>query len=402
MVEHCHHARFVYNLGLEQRSMWSRDKHNRSSQLNAERVTVASQMRELAILRKNLDWLRSGASVVQQAALRDLDRAFANFYAGRSQYPTFKKRDSRSGGFVIRDLTIRRLNRRNGLVLVPKVGEVRFRISRLWADIAKSTSARVTLRNGQWHISFTTARAAKIVAGTGAVAGIDRGVKNTIATSDGTMLTVPSLTEHEQRTYTRLQRRLARQSKGSNRRMRTLGQLAGLRARLINRRTDWIEKSTTNLSRTYDGFAVEALQVKSMVRRPASRPDPDQTGNYLPNGAGAKAALNKAIYASCWGKFATRLNDKSVVVTVPAAFSSQECRRCGHTASENRKSQAVFVCASCGHSNHADTNAAQVIPLRGEPALMAALSDTNPRTIGGSDASVPPCVVGRVNRLRAT
>lgn len=79
MVEHCHQSRFVFNIGLEQRAMWSRNKHTRSPELNTAKVNVASQMRELTLLRQELDWLAAGASVVQQAALRDLDRAFANF-----------------------------------------------------------------------------------------------------------------------------------------------------------------------------------------------------------------------------------------------------------------------------------------------------------------------------------
>ena len=404
MVEHCQHARFVYNIGLEQRSMWRRSKHDRGdAELNAARVNTASQMRELATLRKDLDWLRAGASVVQQAALRDLDRAFTNFYAGRAKYPNFKRRDDRSGGFVVRDLIVQRLNRRWGVVLIPKIGMVRFRISRQWADIIAGTSARVTLRNGQWHVSFTTPAAPKVVAGTGAVVGIDRGVANTIATSDGLLLTLPNLTTSEQARFVMLQRRLARQVKGSKRREQTLDQLAVLRRRLSNRRTNWIEQTTTTLARTYDGFALEALPVKNMVRKPKPKPDPDQPGAFLRNNARAKAALNKAIYASCWSRFATRLSHKSVVVMVPAAYSSQECRKCGHTSSENRESQAEFACIECGHIDHADTNAAQVILSRGEPLLAAELNTTSTTTrghSGGSDASAPH-TVGRVNHLPA-
>ena len=193
LVEHCHHARFVFNIGLEQRAMWSRDKHNRGTHpehgnLNAARVTTATQMRELAQLRGDLDWLRAGSSSVQQAALRDLDRAFQNFFVGQAKYPSFKRRSEREGSFVVRDLTVRRLNRKWGVVTVPKIGQVRFRVSRLWADIQKATSARVTHRNGRWHVCFTTPPAEKITAGTGAVVGIDRGVKNTLATSEGQMV----------------------------------------------------------------------------------------------------------------------------------------------------------------------------------------------------------------------
>jgi putative transposase len=405
MVEHCHQARFVFNLGLEQRAWYGGRRRP------AGRVTVGSQMRDLAVLRADLDWLRAGSSVVQQAALRDLDRAFANFYAGRARYPRFKKRDDRNGGFVVRDLTVHRLNRRNGVVLVPKVGLVRFRLSGLWSQVASASSARVTLRNGQWHVSFTTRPPARIVAGTGALVGIDRGVSNTLALSDGALLSVPSLTAAEQARFVLLQRRLARQVKGSARRRRTLDALAVLRGRLSNRRTDWVEQTTTDLARAYDGLAIENLQVANMVRRPKAKPDPDRPGQFLPNGARAKAALNKAIHASCWTQFATRLEHKSLVVTVPARYSSQECRQCRHITADNRKSQAVFACVVCGHTNHADTNAALNVLHRGQAALAAHLHSTagttsttgttgttgtsarehdNPRTFGGSDASARP------------
>src|SRR5665811_387420 len=108
---HADHARFVFNLGLEQRALWSRDKHARGihperGDLNTARVNTASQMRELAELRQSLGWLRLGSSSVQQAVLRDLDRAFSNFYAGRAKYPAFQRRDDRVGSFVFRDLTL--------------------------------------------------------------------------------------------------------------------------------------------------------------------------------------------------------------------------------------------------------------------------------------------------------
>jgi putative transposase len=198
---------------------------------------------------------------------------------------------------------------------------------RAWADITRATSAR--LHHGRWHISFTTPPADKITADTGAVVGMDRGVKNTLATSDGQMLQAPTLTEREQARFVRLQRQLARQQKGSRRREQTLGQLAVLRRRLEDRRTDWVEQTTTALARTHDYIAVEDLNVRGMVRRPAPKPDPDQPGRFLRNGARAKA--------------------------------SRTCAACGHVAADNRESQAVFACQACGHEAHADTNAAVVI-----------------------------------------
>ena len=110
-----------------------------------------------------------------------------------------------------------------------------------------------------------------------------------------------------------------------------------------------------------------------MVGRPKPKPDPDNPGQYLPNGAAAKAGLNKGIYANCWGMFARRLGHKmkasgTTLVEVSARYSSQECRKCGHTAKENRQSQAVFRCVACGHGDHADHNAAEIVLARARPA----------------------------------
>lgn len=366
LVEHCHHARFMFNIGLEQRSMWARSKHDRGTHpdygdLNTARVNASTQMRELAQLRTDLDWLKAGSSSVQQAALRDLDRAFANFYAGRAKHPTFKRSNPREGSFVVRDLTVARLNRKWATVNIPKVGPVRFRLSRSWAEVTAATSARVTHRNGRWHVSFTTPPVGVITAETGAIVGIDRGVANTLAASDGTMVQAPSLSGTEQARYLSLQRRLSRQKKGSNRRAATLDRLAVMRRRLDDRRTNWVEQTTTELAATYDLIAVEDLRITNLVRRPAPRPDPDRPGVFLPNQARAKAGLNRAILASCWGAFLTRLDQKMPtghLIRVDPRNTSRICAACGHCAAENRESQAVFCCEACEHTAHADTNAA--------------------------------------------
>lgn len=375
MLEHCQHARFVYNIGLEQRRMWTHAKRSFTA-----KIGYVSQARELAELRKDLDWLRAGSSVVQQGALRDLDRAFINFFERRARYPQFKRRSEREGSFVVRDVVVHRLNRRTATVLVPKVGSVRFRLTRPWSKVRAASSARVSLRAGQWHVAFTTEPPEKIVAGTGAVVGIDRGVANTIATSDGTFAHAPTPSKREAERLVLLQRRLARQHKGSRRRAGTVKAIARWHLRQSNRRHDWVEKITTDLARTYDVVAIERLMVANMTKHAKPKPDPERPGVYLPNGAAAKSGLNKAILGQCWGQLATRLSAKmpaGAVISVPAAYTSQQCPRCGTTDAANRESQAVFACIECGYTHHADTNAAVNILSRALPG-----SDTNPRTSG--------------------
>jgi len=169
-----------------------------------------------------------------------------------------------------------------------------------------------------------------------------------------------------------------------------------LRRRLEDRRTDWVEWSTTNLASTYDLVAVEDLRVPNMVRRPAPKPDPEQRGVFLPNGARAKAALNKAILASVWGRFLTRLEHKmpeGAVLRVDPKNTSRTCAACGHCAPGNRESQAVFECEACGHQAHADTNAAVVI-------LDRALSTTAPGH-GVSGRASPAVLAGSANQPAA-
>ncbi|MTJ64720.1 helix-turn-helix domain-containing protein [Nocardia seriolae] len=101
---HLGHARYLYNLGLEQRGYHVKGQ--------AFRLGGVQQQRELADARTEVDWLRAGSSSVQQAALRDLDRAFRNFFDRRVGYPEFKKRHRGRESFVVRDLVVRRLNKR--------------------------------------------------------------------------------------------------------------------------------------------------------------------------------------------------------------------------------------------------------------------------------------------------
>ena len=97
---------------------------------------------------------------------------------------------------------------------------------------------------------------------------------------------------------------------------------------------------------------------------------------FLPNGAKAKAGLTRAILSSAWGQvvsFATykALRQGKLVITVPYAYSSQECAACTFTSPDNRLTQAEFVCQRCGHTDNADHNAAVVIAGRGIKKLLS-------------------------------
>jgi transposase len=362
---HCADARFVWNLAVEQFN-WGRG--GRSAPGSAER------MHQLAEARQEFEWLRRGSSVVQQQALRDFDRAVAGFFAGTHRRPTWRKKHHRDG-FCVRDTKVRVHSRKWAEVAVPKLGWVRFQLSRALPrgvlGMARVTRDRV----GRWHVSFPGPQPAVADAGrSGRSIGIDRGVATTVATSDGQMLRAPGMRGRERQRLAQLQRTLARQHKRRGRREATKAKIARLHQRVADRRRDWVEKVTTRLAANYELIAVEALPVRSMVRRPNPKPDPDHPGQFLLNGAAAKVGLNRSIHANCWGLIVKRLQQKmsasdTTLVVVPAQYSSQQCRKCDHTSPQNRKSQAEFRCQACGHTDHADRNAAAVILARAKPAL---------------------------------
>ncbi len=181
--------------------------------------------------------------------------------------------------------------------------------------------------------------------------------------------------EKKERSRKRWQRKLARQQKGSQNRKKTKRRLARSFEYAKNVKKDVIHKATHDLVSDPDRslFVVEDLKIKNMTRTP--EPKKDESGRYVRNGARAKAGLNRAILASCWGLFVVLLSYKArragkLVLKVSPQFSSQECARCGHIHPDNRPSQAGFVCQRCGLTDNADHNASRVIAKRGIRLLL--------------------------------
>jgi IS605 OrfB family transposase len=263
----------------------------------------------------------------------------------------------------VRDVTVVRLNRRWATIRIPKLGPVRFRLSRPLPDAFGM--ARITLdRAGRWHVSFTAPQPPLERTTTRRSIGLDAGVVATLTGSDGSRRHAPGLEPDEAQRLRRLQRTLARQQKGSKRRARTRSSIARLRAREADRRKNWIEQTTTELVRDYDLISIEGLRVKNMVR------SANGTVEHPGNGVAQKRGLNRAISAQCWSQFRRRLEDKAAtcgvtVVAVNPAFTSERCSACGHTEELNRESQAVFLCRACGYRDNADVNAATNILAAG-------------------------------------
>jgi putative transposase len=350
LAEHCRHARFVWNLAVEQQRHWRPGRrapgyHEQCAQLTAARAEY--------------DWLAAGSQTVQQQALRDFAQAMRNFFHGTHRRPTWRKAGTHEGfrQVGLKAHHLQRLSRRYGRVWVPKVGWVRFRWTRTIPATVKSY--RVTLdRSGRWHLAFAATPEPVPGPGDGSVVGVDRGVAVSVAVSSGELLRAPGLSVSEAKRLRSLQRRLARARRGSNRRARTKRAIARLKAREADRRRDWVEKTSTDVARRFDTIRVEDLKVRAMTK--SARGTRACPGTNVAQ----KRGLNRQISRHGWGLLVARLKHKAQgrLELVPPAYTSQRCSHCGHVAPENRKSQAVFACVACGAGPcNADVNAARNI-----------------------------------------
>lgn len=349
MLLHCAHARYVWNLAVEQQSFWRPGRRSAPG--------FAEQCRQLTEARAVFDWLRAGSVNIQQQALRDFAQAMANYFAGTHRRPTWRKAGRHEGFRVVgKDYRVRKVSRKVGEVWVPKAGWVRFRLSRPLPPEAKSY--RITRdRAGRWHVAFAVAPHPIPAPGTGEIVGVDRGVAVSVALSTGELLTAPGLRETEKARLRRLQRKLARAKRGSNRRARVKLAIARLRARESDRRKDWVEKTSTGLARRFDMIVVEDLKISNMIR--SAKGTLDAPGRNVRQ----KSGLNRSILAAGWGQLVTRLEHKAPgrVVKVNPAYTSQRCSACGIVDREARESQARYRCRSCGYAANADVNAARNI-----------------------------------------
>jgi putative transposase len=350
LLGHCSQARFVWNLAVEQYRHWRPGR--------AGAPGYVEQSRQLTEARKTFGWLAAGSQTVQQQALRDFAQAMANFFAGTHRPPTWRKAGVHESFRIVgqrgRQWDVRRPSRKVGEIWVPKVGWVRFRWSRHVPDEAKSFRVK-----GRWHVCFAVIPPPVDGPGTDAVVGVDRGVAVSAALSSGELLSVPGLRETEAKRLLRLQRRLARAKRGSNRCNRVKTAIGRIKARDTDRRRDWVEQTSTRLARRFDVIRVEDLKIKNMVR--SARGTIAAPGRNVR----AKAGLNRSIHAAGWGQLVTRLEHKAPgrVERVDPAYTSQICHACGHRAAESRESQAAFRCRACGHVDHADVNAAKNIAV---------------------------------------
>jgi putative transposase len=345
-------CRLVYNLGLEQRRDWWRQYQRQTGQ----HLNYVSQARDLTKLRAEYDWIAAVSQTCQQQALRDLDKAFGNFFVGRASYPTPRRKGvNNTFRFQGREVETKRFNAKWSAVRLPKIGWVKFRDTRPMRGICKNVT--VALDALGWHISFACEIEHEALINICPSVGVDRGVANTLALSTGELLSVPRSLETIERRQRAAQRVAARRKRGSARRAKALRRVTQMCARRARIRKDWQHKATLDIARRFGTVVLEDLRIKNMTASAAGTVE--EPGRMVRQ----KAGLNRAILNQGWFGFETILAYKleergGYLCKVDPAYTSQTCSDCGTVDRQSRESQAAFVCQHCGFRAHADLNAA--------------------------------------------
>ncbi|MBY8846881.1 RNA-guided endonuclease TnpB family protein [Streptomyces sp. SP2-10] len=356
--DHCS----LYNGALQER----RDAYRHVSRTSIKYGQQSAQLKEIRTFDPEHQGRWSFSS--QQATLRRLDKAFAAFFRRVKSGETpgcprfrgvnwFDTVDFPKDGDGCRwDSTPHDPVTR---VRFQGVGHVKVNQHRPVVGKVKTVSVK---REGKrWYVILTAEQPeTDPLPATGSVVGIDMGIANFLADSNGEFAPNP---RHGQKAAAKLeaaQQALSRCKRRSNRRRRAVQRVADLHRKVRRQRLDHAHKTALDLVRQHDFIAHEDLKIRNMVRTPAPKPDPDQPGTFLPNGAAAKAGLNKSISDAGWGVFLAILNAKAEsagreVMAVDPRNTSRRCPACGNTAKENRPTQEKFHCQECDHQAHADT-----------------------------------------------
>ncbi|OXI83921.1 cytosine methyltransferase [Burkholderia sp. AU31652] len=307
-------------------------------------------------------WLKDAPVHPLQHALKDMERAYKNFFAKRGAFPKFKKRGQRDS-FRYPDPKQFKLDQPNGRIFLPKLGWMRLRLSR--PVLGELRNATVSFNAGKWCVSIQTEREVEQpVPDATSVIGIDVGIARFATMSDGTFLTpLNSFKKHEAR-LRRCQRAMSRKVKFSNNWKKAKARVQRIHTRIGNARRDYLHKATTTISKNHAMVCIEDLQVRNMSRSAAG--STDAPGKNVR----AKSGLNKAILDQGWFEFRRQLEYKLAwnggwLVAVPPANTSRTCPACGYVSADNRTTQEKFACVECSYEENADVVGALNILARG-------------------------------------
>jgi putative transposase len=333
-------CRFIYNWGLATRKT-AYFQHGKGLYYN----DLAAM---LPALKEQYPWLREVSAVPLQQALRHLDRAFVNFFEGRADYPTFKKKSHEQSATYASNaftwdgqtLTLAKIN-------VPLV----IHWHRSLPKGCKPSSVTITKDGAnRYFVSILVKEDIKPLPVVKKMVGLDLGIKSLVALSTGEAIGNPRYFAKDEKKLAKAQRQHARKKKGSKNRQKARLKVAKIHARIADRRRDYQHKLSTRIVHENQVMCVESLSVKNMVK------------NH---------SLAKAISDVGWGEFVRQLDYKArwygrTLVKIDQWYpSSKTCHACKYVLDSLPLDIREWVCPACGTAHDRDTNAALNILAEG-------------------------------------
>ena len=335
-------ARFAYNYMLRQRTdAWFERKEKVGYHETSAMLTALKKTEEFS-------WLNEVSSVPVQQSLRHLQTAFGNFFARRSKYPTFKKKD----GAQSAEYTTSAFKWADGKLRIAKMDEaLNIRFSRTIPKAAKVTTVTVSKDcAGRYFVSMLCTDQVQAKAPVAANVGIDLGLTHFAIISTGEKIAAPNTFRKNEEKLAKLQRRLAKKTKGSANRKVAKLKVAKLHAKITDSRKDFLHKLSTRLVNENQVIAIETLAVSNMQK------------NHN---------LAKSIADASWSEFVRQLEYKSLwygreLVGIDRWYpSSKRCFDCGHTVKKMPLNVREWTCPECGTIHDRDINAARNVLAAG-------------------------------------
>ncbi len=370
----------LYNAALqERRDIWTNIKSSpnyynaewRKQAAKERDISYYDQTAELAEVREERKEYNDILITVLRNTLYRVDLAFKAFFrrmkAGQTPgYPRFKSKTrynsfgySQNVGFKVK----------GDRLCLSRIGDIKIKLHR--PIEGKMKTATIKREGKHWYVCFACEVEAEKLPLSYEDVGIDLGVTHFAALSDGTFIDNPRYYRSAEKKLAKHQQALSRKKRGSNRRKKTVKMVARTHRKIRNQRRDFLHKASRQLVNKYQVIAFEELQPANLSKRPKPKQDAE-TREYLPNGASAKAGLNKSILDAAWGEMIELTSVKAAwagrtVVQVNPRYTSQTCSGCGTVRKKNLDER--WHSCECGCELDRDTNAAVNILRLGQRLL---------------------------------
>lgn len=355
MKQFCGCSRFVFNRALA----YQNEQYQKDNSFKFSYRKIADLLPEW---KREFTWLKNCHSQVLQQSIKDLDKAFENFFAKRSNFPKFKRKGEKDSFRFPQGC---KLEQQNNRIYFPKIGWVRYRNSRNVLDIIKNVT--ISQKCGKWYVSIQTEFEQETPQPKGGEIGIDMGIVRFATLSNGEYFDPINAFKNLKGKLAKLQKCFKNKTKFSKNWQKLKAKIAKLHHKISNIRKNYLHQISSKISKNHAIVYVEDLQVANMSKSASRAGNAEQHGKNVKQ----KSGLNRAILDQSWAEFRRQLAYKlawngGFLFAVPPQNTSRCCPNCGHTTKDNRTTQANFDCVQCNFTENADLVGAINVLKRGQ------------------------------------